>query len=64
LVEAALAQYILPLPTPGKDQTQVDEVAWTDRLLTTMRYLDDEKAHNALMAICGLKQSYADAQLL
>lgn len=59
-VETAIAEHILPLPTSGKDQTAVDEVAWTDRLLTIMRFLDDQKAVNGLIVICGLKQSYVD----
>jgi hypothetical protein len=41
----------------------VDEVAWTDRLLTTIRFLEDAKAVNALIIICGLKQSYVHEHL-
>ncbi|KAG6864378.1 hypothetical protein C0991_010047 [Blastosporella zonata] len=39
----------------GSGASEVDEVAWTDRVLLTMRYLE-EKATNALLSLTGLKQ--------
>ena len=41
LVEQVLAEFILPLPSVGKEK-DVDEVAWTDRLLIVMRYLTEK----------------------
>ena len=43
------ASFIHPLPSKGEE-----EVAWTDRLLTVMRYLD-EKSVATLLAISNLK---------
>ncbi|KAF5318692.1 hypothetical protein D9619_010650 [Psilocybe cf. subviscida] len=58
MVEQVLFESILPLPSAAspsatKEKT-VDEVAWTDRLLGTMRYLSD-KSINTLIGISGLK---------
>ncbi len=47
-----VAEYVLPLPSKG-DEAE----SWTDRLLTTMSFLD-EKATNALFGISGLKATY------
>ncbi|KAH8116096.1 armadillo-type protein [Phellopilus nigrolimitatus] len=44
-----IAEYILPVPSKGDD-----EVAWTDRLLTVMRFLD-EKGIATLLNISTLK---------
>ncbi|TBU45152.1 armadillo-type protein [Dichomitus squalens] len=58
LVEQTLADYILPLPTlpasSASKGTETDEVAWTDRLLLTMRYLD-EAAFGILSGLTNLK---------
>ena len=58
VIEQVLAEYIFPLPSSTTPSTSkgadVDEVAWTDRLLNTMKYLD-EKAINALLGLTGLK---------
>ncbi|OBZ77502.1 Sister chromatid cohesion protein pds5 [Grifola frondosa] len=57
VAEQILAEYILPLPSPSASTSKgsdIDEVAWTDRLLLTMRFLD-EPAINALLSFSGLK---------
>ncbi|EJD05552.1 uncharacterized protein FOMMEDRAFT_132048 [Fomitiporia mediterranea MF3/22] len=50
VVLQVIADYILPLPNKNDD-----EVAWTERLLTVMRYLD-ERAIAALVKIANLQQ--------
>ncbi|KAJ7145311.1 armadillo-type protein [Mycena crocata] len=61
IVEDVVAEYILPLPSPSISSTsksaEVDEVAWTDRLLTVMAFLDDEHAVNMLLTISALQRS-------
>ncbi|THH15253.1 hypothetical protein EW146_g5196 [Bondarzewia mesenterica] len=53
--EHILAEYILPLPSGSGSRTiDVDETAWTDRLLTTMKFMD-EKAVSALLGLSGIK---------
>ncbi|KAF9559464.1 hypothetical protein CPC08DRAFT_763333 [Agrocybe pediades] len=59
LVEQILFEYILPLPSistssSSKDK-EIDEVAWTDRLLTTMIYLSPKNV-DTLFSLSGLKQ--------
>ena len=58
LAEQTLSEYILPLPTlptaSSSKGTEVDEVAWTDRLLLIMRHLD-ETAANTLYNLSNLK---------
>ncbi|KAG5654557.1 hypothetical protein H0H81_000082 [Sphagnurus paluster] len=58
IVEQVVAEYILPLPSSSTSNTSkggdVDEVAWTDRLLQTMKYLG-EKSTNAMLLLTGLK---------
>ena len=56
--------HILPFPTSSsssstsKSQTQdLDETAWTDRLLLVMKYIDDQSV-KALLSISGLKFTY------
>ncbi|KAI0634818.1 armadillo-type protein [Trametes polyzona] len=60
LAEQTIADFILPLPTPpassSSKASEIDEVAWTDRLLLTMRYLD-EVAINTLYNFSNLKGS-------
>jgi sister-chromatid-cohesion protein PDS5 len=51
LAEQVISEYILPLPNKGED-----EAAWTDRLLTVMRFLD-EKGVSTLISISGIKLS-------
>ena len=48
LVACVITEYILPLPTP-----ELDERAWTMRLLNIMKYLD-EKRIKALLALTPL----------
>ena len=54
-------EHILPLPLSSAQSTSkgtdMDEVAWTDRILITMKYLD-EKTTSALLTVAGLKQMY------
>lgn len=56
-----MAEYILPLPTPanvsGSKGSEIDEVAWTDRLLSTLRYLSDQSI-STLLSLSGLKQMF------
>ncbi|KAF8634850.1 hypothetical protein AX17_004098 [Amanita inopinata Kibby_2008] len=58
VIEQVVADFILPLPTPspnaGSKGSDLDEVAWTDRLLNTIKYLS-EKSINALLGLSGLK---------
>ncbi|PPQ74839.1 hypothetical protein CVT26_005219 [Gymnopilus dilepis] len=68
LVEQVVYDYILPLPSlpssaSSKDKEkekekdkEVDEVAWTDRLLNTMRALSD-KSRLVLIALAGIKST-------
>jgi sister-chromatid-cohesion protein PDS5 len=62
VIEEVLAEYILPLPsssTPSTSKsTEVDEVAWTDRLLTVMAFLDDDQAVNTLLSMSGVQRGY------
>ncbi|KAF8223437.1 cohesin-associated protein Pds5 [Tricholoma matsutake] len=56
-VEEIVMEYILPLASSISSTlkvTDVDEVAWTDRLLQTMKYLED-KSINAVLTLTGLK---------
>jgi sister-chromatid-cohesion protein PDS5 len=58
LVEQVLAEYVIPLPSlttsSATKEKEVDEVAWTDRLLNVMRYLS-EKSVQQLIGLSGLK---------
>ncbi|KAI0824810.1 armadillo-type protein [Trametes gibbosa] len=60
IAEQTIADFILPLPSlPSSSSSkgaEIDEVAWTDRLLLTMRYLD-EVAINTLYSFSNLKGS-------
>lgn len=51
MAEQILAEYVLPLPPKGED-----DAAWTEQLLTVMKYLDD-RATIMLLGITGLKQA-------
>ena len=55
-MEQVIADYILPLPSGAGTSKgpEVDEVAWTDRLLCVMRYLS-EKSIKALLGLSGIK---------
>ena len=56
-----MAEYVLPLPTPanvsGSKGSEIDEVAWTDRLLSILRYLSDQSI-STLLSLSGLKQMF------
>ncbi|CAL1708691.1 unnamed protein product [Somion occarium] len=52
IAEQVLDEYILPLP----QLASADEVAWTDKLLFIMKFLD-ENAINILLALSGIKTS-------
>ncbi|TFK20656.1 cohesin-associated protein Pds5 [Coprinopsis marcescibilis] len=56
VVEQVLGDHILPLPSGSSSTkaTEVDEVAWSDRLVGMMRYLS-EKSINSLLGLSGLK---------
>ncbi|CDO77959.1 hypothetical protein BN946_scf184971.g9 [Trametes cinnabarina] len=60
IAEETLADFILPLPSlpssSSSKSAEIDEVAWTDRLLLTMRYLD-EVSVNTLYSFSNLKGS-------
>ncbi|KAH7882429.1 armadillo-type protein [Phlebopus sp. FC_14] len=63
VAEQVIADYVLPLPslsnaasTSTPKNVEIDEVAWTDRLLNMMRYLDDQ-AVNAVLSLSGIKWS-------
>ena len=56
-VEQVIADYIFPLPslsntasTSTSKNAEVDDIAWTERLLNTLRYLDD----TAIIAVLGM----------
>jgi sister chromatid cohesion protein PDS5 len=55
IAEQVLAECILP-PAGKTDE----EVAWTDRLLNTMEFLD-EKAVGILFSLSGVKTQYVQA---
>lgn len=59
VAEQVIADHIFPFPSlPNVPSTsksiEVDEVAWTDRLLNVMQYLDDT-AVNAVLSMSGVK---------
>ncbi|KAF7350447.1 Sister chromatid cohesion protein pds5 [Mycena venus] len=64
VVEDVVAEYLLPLPSSSTPSTsksanagEVDEAAWTDRLLTIMAYLDDEQAFNMLFKLSAVQRA-------
>lgn len=61
VTEQVIADHIFPFPslpnvasTSTSKSIEVDEVAWTDRLLNVMQYLDDT-AINAVLSMSGVK---------
>ncbi|KAF7430453.1 hypothetical protein PC9H_006160 [Pleurotus ostreatus] len=61
-IEMVFALYILPLPSStttrpstSKNTLEIDDGAWTERLLTVMKFLD-EKAIQGLLLLTGMKQ--------
>ncbi|KAF8189855.1 cohesin-associated protein Pds5 [Mycena galopus ATCC 62051] len=63
VIEDIVAEYILPLPSSSTPSTsksasgEVDEGAWTDRLLTVMAFLNEEQSFNTLLTFSALKRS-------
>ncbi|KAK1222320.1 Sister chromatid cohesion protein pds5 [Marasmius sp. AFHP31] len=62
-IEQAVHEHVLPLPTPASGPStsnakgtivEVDEVAWTNRLLSTLLYLS-EKTLNQLLGLTNLR---------
>jgi hypothetical protein len=54
IAEQVLADYVFPFQPSGSKATDINEVAWTERLLHTMKFLD-EKATQHLINVSGLK---------
>lgn len=58
IAEQVFSDYILPLPSSSAPSSSrsvdVDDAAWTDRLLNTMKVLD-EKGIKSLLAMAGIK---------
>jgi sister chromatid cohesion protein PDS5 len=52
--EHTLAEYVFPLIALSSKENEIEETTWTDRLLTTMRFLS-ERAVNSLVSFSGLK---------
>ena len=57
LAEEVIAEYILPLPSASSSSgktSEIDEAAWTDRLLTVLKDLEPTEK-NSILAVSGLK---------
>ena len=54
IAEQVLADYVFPFQPLGSKAADVNEVAWTERLLHTMRFLD-QKATQHLINLSGIK---------
>ncbi|KAF8491907.1 armadillo-type protein [Russula emetica] len=52
--EHALAEYVFPLISSYLKENEIDESTWTDRLLTTMKFLN-ERIISSLISFSGLK---------
>nr|GAT42782.1 predicted protein [Mycena chlorophos] len=60
LVHDIFDEFILPLPSASASTSktaEVDEAAWTDRLLIVFAYLDDEPAKNVVLAFTGVQRN-------
>uniref|UniRef100_A0A0W0GEX7 Cohesin-associated protein pds5 n=2 Tax=Moniliophthora roreri TaxID=221103 RepID=A0A0W0GEX7_MONRR len=58
VIERAFAEHILPLPSSsGKNSTspEVDEVAWTNRLLGTICYVPEKLLQQGFLHLTGLR---------
>lgn len=54
IAEQVLADYVFPFQPSGSKAADINEVAWTERLLHTMKFLD-EKATQHLINLSGVK---------
>ncbi|KAN0111727.1 Armadillo-type fold [Russula decolorans] len=52
--EHALAEYVFPLISSYLKEIEIDESTWSDRLLTTMKFLN-ERTISSLISFSGLK---------
>jgi sister-chromatid-cohesion protein PDS5 len=52
--ENSIAEYVFPLITLSAKDPEIEEPIWTDRLLTTMKFLN-ERGINYLISFSGLK---------
>ncbi|KAI0280430.1 armadillo-type protein [Russula aff. rugulosa BPL654] len=52
--EHALAEYVFPLISSYLKENEIDESTWTDRLLTTMKFLN-ERTVSSVISFSGLK---------
>ena len=52
--ENSIAEYVFPLITSSAKEPEIEEPIWTDRLLTTMKFLN-ERGINHLISFSGLK---------
>ena len=58
ITDQAFADFILPLPSSSSNKSSdIDETAWTDRLLFTTGLLDDQ-ARNSLLSQSGIKSAW------
>ena len=54
IAEQVLADYVFPLQPSGSKAADANDIAWTERLLHTMKFLD-EKATQHLINFSGVK---------
>jgi sister-chromatid-cohesion protein PDS5 len=52
--ENSIAEYVFPLITSSAKDPEIEEPVWTDRFLTTMKFLN-ERGINYLISFSGLK---------
>lgn len=63
VAEDIIARYILPLPTLGAKDKDVDEGAWTERLMRTIANVDQSTFESAL-SMTGLQSVYVEIPML
>lgn len=61
--ENALADYIFPLLASSIKDPEMEEPIWTDRLLTTMKFLN-ERCMSSLISFSGLKIAQVQSNTL
>lgn len=54
VAEQVLADYVFPLPSLNQKGVDIDEVVWTERMLLTMKFLD-QKSVASMLNLTGLK---------